>query len=475
MQVPEAQQPSASAGDDGILLVPLGCSFGTERTLQEMGRGAGALPFDRVMVSHEGLLHFLRKGFEAPTRGGLGAGGQRPAEKHGFLDFTTRKPVPGTDLMMCRSHLHSFWFDDVADPEVRAACRSRIERFEGLGGAGKALLFVRAVATTAELARIDELLSALTKKFGPQACLLVIVDFQKAHPGTYVVDGYEDLLVCFLSGEEHDGGLAAAPYRKAVECALGWLHGDPLEAASFADLRTLQGYADDTCWGLVGLGGLNAFEGASRRPDDLDAPSSPVPSAEDAWLEEAKMEAAKESVAVLSLGGHPATALAIKKADLPYEASPFDNVEVRVEGIVKSLQTSFEGFVGAHPQATETTIEHFQGWLAKSDRPKLFVHATEAVEDLGAIAGLLAALGSHFSGQTCLLVIVCGQQQPRLLSVEGHYNVLVNFVSVRLHAASDGSALSEPIRHSLDWVVGKPVQASVVKDFESLQALAAPP
>ena len=74
-------------------------------------------------------------GSEAPTREGLGAGGQRPSEKHGFFDYMTRpgsgldwsfkdlpvlrRSVPGTSLVMCRSYVHSFWHDDPAKPEAQ--------------------------------------------------------------------------------------------------------------------------------------------------------------------------------------------------------------------------------------------------------------------------------------------------------------------------------------------------------------------
>ena len=39
------------------------------------------------VASQQLLVH---SGAQVPTREGLGAGGQRPSERHGFFDYTTR-------------------------------------------------------------------------------------------------------------------------------------------------------------------------------------------------------------------------------------------------------------------------------------------------------------------------------------------------------------------------------------------------
>jgi len=498
----EARVLAEAAPDDGVTCVSLGCSEATKQTLQRMGRGSKALPFDWLRLSHEGLLHFLRKGFEAPIRESLGAGGQRPSERVGYFDVASRRRVPGTDLTMCRSHLHSFWHDDVAQPQTREELQVRLDNWSALRGGNQALLFVRAVASTAEVARADELLGALSREFGASAAgLLLVVDFQKTSPGAYAVEGYDDLLVYFLDSSAHQGAEAQDPYRRPVEVALDWLQGNPLEASCVADLPTLASLADETSWGLAGLAGLRAFEGSRVSEAETDAPTKGRPDAENAWLEAARTEAAKEAIAFVPLGWNPATALAIERLNLPMEASPFLEVRARLEGVIHFLRTDFNDFFdvvttqkvpgtdltmrrsyyhsfweegsGKETRAAhERSIESF-GQLARSGRPKLFVHAAASAEELGMVGDLYKELADRFvAGHVCLLVIVCGQAQPRLLSVEGNYCVVVQFITEDAAAAADGQAFCEPIRKSLDWAVGKPVAASVVADFAALKELA---
>lgn len=482
-----------------VVLVSLGCSPATKRTLQQMGLGREALPFDWVRVSFEGLLHFLRKGFAAPVRENLGAGGQRPSERHGFFDAATRKRVPGTELTMFRSHLHSFWHDDIANPEVREKYESRFLQFDSIHCSGKPVLFVHAVATTTELPRADELLSVLSRRYGEQAVLLLIVDFQTSHPGTYVVDGYDDLLVYFLEGSAHEGGDAAAPYRAPIECALGWLRGDPLEAASVPDLRTLHGLADETSWGLTGLGGLSAFEPLPSKTEDPDVPQQPAP-AEEAWVESARAEVAKESIALVSLGCDASTAKALQMLQFADEESPFDVVRTRLEGVLHFVRDGFGDFFDVtHCEAVPGTrltarrsfyhsfweegpidqpahrrrMERFDQ-LATSERTKLFVRSVATSEELGRLGELLEQLQRRFRGYACLLALVPGQPSAKLLSVEGNYNILVQFLAGDAAGFADASAYCEPIRQSLDWAVGRAVKAAVVANFEELRCLAVP-
>jgi len=258
--------------NDGTTVVSFGCHGIVKRTLQQIGRGREALPFDWLQISHEGLVHFLRKGFESPIRPGLGADGQRPTERHGFFDIATRKPVPGTSLTLCRSHLHSFLHDDMGQPETKDKYSKRIEQFAGLAFSGQRLLFVRTVARSDEVSRADELLGALGSYFGQGSCLLLIADFQCSNSGAFVVEGLDDLLVYHLNSSDSSMDIAA-PYRSAIECALEWSHGNPIKASSVADLQTLQSLTDVTCWGLLTLGGLHAFEGGvTKSSDGQDTP-----------------------------------------------------------------------------------------------------------------------------------------------------------------------------------------------------------
>jgi len=469
-------------------------------TLQQMGRGIETLPFDWLRVSHEGLLHFLHRGFEAPIREGLGAGGQRPSEMYGLLDFATRKRVPGTALTMCRSHLHSFWHDDIGDPEARAKLDRRIDSWNMLGKKGETLLFVRAVASTAELRRADEVLSALTRKFGPQACLLMIADFQTTNVGAFVVEGIDDLLVYFLGGAAHQGANAQAPYIKPITCALHWVKGEELAASCIADLDMLQSIANPTNWGLAGPRGMRAFEGAAKPVSEVATPSAAA-LAENAWLEEAKLEATKDSFALVSLGCHPGLAQALDTLGVAAEEGPFDGVRIRLDGVMHFLLTDFRDFFDvtstqqvpgtsmmlrrssfhcfcdtfkpdAWQQAYRRGIDNF-AQLVRSSRPKLFVYAVADTQELESITMLLEELMAYFGRLIYLAVIVGGQPEPRLVSINGNDHILVHFISEDVPMnASDPYCQS--IKRSLDWAVGRAMKAAVVPDVSALRSLAKP-
>lgn len=276
-QLFQPKGPNLDAKTGGVAVVPLGCSGLTKKALLEMGLAPLELPFDWLQITDAGLLHFLRKGFEAPIRDGLGAGNQRLNEKRGFFDFTTRKRVPNSRLMMCRSHLHSFWHDDPADPEVRNMFDQQFDLFNSLGLGGETILFVRAVATHMEVSRADEVVAALKKKFGNQVALLLIVNFQTEAFGAHVAENCEDLMVYFLGSDAHE---QPEPYREPIETALDWLQGNEVKAACVDDVKALQALTTPTLWGLMGLHGLLAFNGITRKRDETDN-SDREPSPED--------------------------------------------------------------------------------------------------------------------------------------------------------------------------------------------------
>eukprot|EP00913_Durusdinium_trenchii_P023898 g22443.t1 len=202
--------------------------------------------------------------------------------------------------MMSRSHLHSFWHDDPADPEVRQAFETRFENFENLAKTGDTLLFVRVVATTAELGRAYELTQALSKKFGPQAALLLICDFQ-SKVGPVMVDAFDDLMVYFLEADAHKD---VAPYRKPI-----------------LNFKALQALASPNYWGLMGYGGFLALEGLTGPPAEMDA------------------------MAVVSLGYHEFLGKALELAKLPVETSPFDGAFINGEGVLNFLRNDFTGYL----------------------------------------------------------------------------------------------------------------------------------
>eukprot|EP00439_Symbiodinium_sp_Y106_P060134 s167_g8.t2 len=275
---------------DDMKVVSLGSNGLVKASLLAMGIESPELPFDWLQISDSGVLHFIRHGWEAPTREGLGAGGQRPSEMHGFFDYMTRRSVPGTPLVMCRSFVHSFWHDDPAKPEVREKFKRLFTQFDELAKEERSLkLFVRAVATSSELGRARDLMEAVTATFGKQSALLLICDFQSKVQGPHMVDAYDDLLIYFLEGSAHK---EAIPYKKPILAALDWIAGMELQVDVASDFKALEALAEPTLWGLRGLGGFNAFE---MLPPDNDGDWQPGP--EEKWLVDAKIEADNDNKA----------------------------------------------------------------------------------------------------------------------------------------------------------------------------------
>lgn len=228
---------------NNVRLVSLGCYCGPKLSFQQIGRGAETLPFDWVRTRLDGVLHFLRTNFA------------------GFFDFVTQMPVPGTsgNMVMYRSHLHSFWHDNPTEPSMQEKYRRRIARLMKMNADQQPVLFVRSVGSTDELPRAGELLSELTLRFGRHSKLLLIVDFQSTPHGPFVVQGYPNLLIYLFCREAHDtSGLG--PYNAPVRCGLDWAVGRPVGEVGLPSLEAALQAAQPTNFGDTGLGGLLAFE-----------------------------------------------------------------------------------------------------------------------------------------------------------------------------------------------------------------------
>eukprot|EP00971_Amphidinium_carterae_P169846 3365027-Amphidinium_carterae.1 len=180
------------ASQDGIILASLGCYPGTKRTFQHMGLGGAVLPFDWIRVSMDGLMTFIEKDFQD------------------FFNFSTVHVVESMSLTVYRHQHHSFWHDTAGTQEFRDKVVKRIANFNGLAATSENILFVRVVATSEEILQSHKLLEALVNKFGEgKVGLLMIVDWQSAHTGAFVVDDLEDVMVYFLPGAAHE---TEAPY-----------------------------------------------------------------------------------------------------------------------------------------------------------------------------------------------------------------------------------------------------------------------
>ncbi|CAE7658640.1 ACP5 [Symbiodinium necroappetens] len=142
-QLPDGES-RVDAETEQIMLVSLGCFCGPKLSFKNIGRGAETLPFDWMRTRHEGLVHFLRNGWDESTGW------------NGFFEFNSKKVVPGVSMTTYRSYYHSFWHDDPTDPGMHERYQRRISRFNNIDATSKPVLFVRTVPTTQELKVVPE-------------------------------------------------------------------------------------------------------------------------------------------------------------------------------------------------------------------------------------------------------------------------------------------------------------------------------
>lgn len=198
-------------------VVSLGSSCGTKLSIQRLGLGAASMPFDWMRTTAGGLCHWLRNDFE------------------GFLETRQRLELTfhGHPMTVYRSETHSFWHDNLDDPgEQEKLCR-RVKRFQELAydAEGRALLFVRAVARSEELAETEAVFDLLRAHFtsqGRRVFLLVIVEGQSL-TGPIYHSGREGVL--FWAQGTYTGKLVPdlntpKPHEAAIAFAVRWILGD---------------------------------------------------------------------------------------------------------------------------------------------------------------------------------------------------------------------------------------------------------
>lgn len=465
--------------NDGITLVSLGAYCGPKLTFQQMGRGAETLPFDWLRTSHEAVVRFLNEDFK------------------GFYDYTTKLPVPGHPMTMYRGDEHSFWHDNPASKATREKYDRRIKRLFGLAEkAPGPILFVRTIATTEELLKIDEMVKALKGKFGDKACLLLIVDWQHKTNGAHVVEDYEDLLVYFLESKAHEGEHAAGPYQTPVKCAIDWIKGEELECSSVHSLEDLHKLADESHWGFMGLGNLRAYE-TLESPDVLRARA-----------EAARLEAEARGPVLVSLGSEVCVRLSIEKVGAECgQTLPFDFCRTRMEGVVHFLCSNFSGYFDFDTEEKvgdadlmmrrsffhsfwskedprddvqralhEKSFERFWS-LRAAGRPLLFVRSVADTEELARVIELRDILASRFGPQTCLLIIIDFQQEKKTISMQDQPYILLMLQTGEAHSTEEGEAgapHAEAIRQGVAWIAGEPMQVAVVDDMAGLYSVVNP-
>lgn len=259
-------------GADAVQAVSLGCHWGPRLAMDQLRCRCEDMPFDRIWLSLDGLLHFLQTSFS------------------GFFDHASRQPVPGQDgMVVYRDSVHSFWYDDIGSAEVRAAYKRRIEAFLRLDAAQSPIVFLRVASSPAEVAQMPRLLGELQGRFGAECYVLLVLDYQDIK-GPGVVQGCPNLLVYFLEADPASTEPVAADephagrrYAEPLRTALKWMVGEPFSAMSFPSLAAVEQFVADSM-PCVGIGGVLAFDEA--------APQSPC-----------EAEVAEDAIAEPSPGG----------------------------------------------------------------------------------------------------------------------------------------------------------------------------
>ncbi|CAJ1421514.1 unnamed protein product [Effrenium voratum] len=188
-----------------LQLISLGSFCGMKFAIQRLGLGDAHLPFDWIRTTSKGLGHFLWNGFER------------------FFEANRYDLDSGT---VHRAEQHSFWHDDVSQPEVREKLQRRVCRFLDLANDFKSqprdLLFLRSCACTDELNDVEELYSALIQRFVPgsrnRVLLAVVIDGQERREGP-IFHASLPGLAFFLQPLNQEGSLDGKAFSWAVGAA----------------------------------------------------------------------------------------------------------------------------------------------------------------------------------------------------------------------------------------------------------------
>jgi len=195
-QMPIALAPS------GLAVVSLGCCCAVKLSFRRLGLSSATLPLDWNRTRIEKVIEFLQTDFSGF-----------------FNDIEGPIPIPNTQLSAFRGANHSFWHDNLEDPEVHTKLQRRIDRLLQMGASSRQMLFVRALVTSDELAEADELYFELLRKFGggnTEVYLLVIVGVQQAQ-GPIKSCQSPGLFIYQLGREAHGvGGCDPAPFCEPI-------------------------------------------------------------------------------------------------------------------------------------------------------------------------------------------------------------------------------------------------------------------
>jgi len=199
-----------------VQVVSLGNSCATKLSMRRLDVDEATLPLDWIRSSIDGLIHWLKHDFEGFRNGGC---------KYHLI-------LKDCAMTVHRSSTHSFWHDNLEDDATQEKLQRRVQRFLDLAqdtsehNSPRALLFVRSVACSSELPKIEQLLQILRQRFESKrrkVYLLVVIDGQP-FAGPILHATHEERLLFWIqptfSGELTLDCSSPAPYEEAIAFAL---------------------------------------------------------------------------------------------------------------------------------------------------------------------------------------------------------------------------------------------------------------
>lgn len=236
---------------EGLVAVSLGCYCGVKLSFRRLGLDSATLPLDWNRTRIEKVIEFLQTDFDEY-----------------LSDVDGPISIPNTKLSAFRGPGHSFWHDNIEDPDVQIKLERRIDRFLQLGASSRQIMFVRALATYDELAEADDLYAELLSKFGSddtEVYLLVIVCMQDVN-GPVKSDQSPGLFIFQLGKQAHGSAVDAdgpAPFCEPIKWALKHIQGqgasEPRHVASALAMLE-SGVVTPKSVGLDGMEGIASFE-----------------------------------------------------------------------------------------------------------------------------------------------------------------------------------------------------------------------
>lgn len=99
----------------------------------------------------------------------------------------------------------------------------------------------------------------------------------------------------------------------------------------------------------------------------------------------------------------------------------------------------------------------------------LFVRVAVDKDELRQLDELMQELKTRYGEQAHLLFVLNHQETAQgAATVEGYDNLLVYFLHRDAHRLHQYAAYAEPVRCTLDWMIGRPTSAMRIPDLDSV-------